>query len=101
MSNWTGTFRGQFRRRYRYRKTNFRFVSPFLLANHLLFACSLWGFFGCNRAGAADFLSAGPLFQEFYLTLIPGHRIEALGPLFYREQSDTQKTWAVPPLFSD
>jgi hypothetical protein len=48
----------------------------------------------------ADFLSAGPLFQEFYLTLTPGHRTEAVSPLFYQEQADTQKTWAVPPLIS-
>jgi hypothetical protein len=48
----------------------------------------------------ADFLSAGPLFQQFYLTLSPGHRTEAVGPLFYREQAETQKTWAIPPLIS-
>ena len=44
--------------------------------------------------------SAGPLFDEFPLTLAPGHRIEALGPLFYNEQKGTQQTWAVPPLLS-
>jgi len=53
-----------------------------------------------SPVGAADFLSAGPLFQEFYLTLAPGHRTEALGPMFYQEQADTQKTWAIPPLIS-
>jgi hypothetical protein len=52
----------------------------------------------CSRA--ADFLSAGPLFHEFYLTLVPGHRTEALGPLFYQEEAETQRTWAVPPLIS-
>lgn len=52
-------------------------------------------------ARGADFLSAGPLFHEFYLTLTPGHRTEAAGPLFYKEEADTQKTWALPPLMSD
>lgn len=51
-------------------------------------------------AKAADFLSAGPLFDQFYLTLTPGHRTEALGPLFYLEQAESQKTWSVPPLIS-
>jgi hypothetical protein len=49
---------------------------------------------------AADFLSAGPLYAEFYQTLTTGYRIEALGPLFYKEQAGTQKTWAIPPLIS-
>jgi len=47
-----------------------------------------------------DFPSAGPLFDHFELTLAPGHRTEMLGPLFYDEQRETQKTWAVPPLLS-
>jgi hypothetical protein len=56
----------------------------------------------CSPVGTlgADFLSAGPLFHEFYLTLTPGHRSEAVGPLFYQELSDTQRITAVPPLFS-
>ena len=48
----------------------------------------------------ADFLSAGPLFHQFYLTLTPGQRTEAVSPFFYQEQAETQKTWAVPPLIS-
>lgn len=49
----------------------------------------------------ADPLSAGPLFDEFKLTLSPGEQTEALGPLYYRQTTDTQRTWAVPPLLSD
>jgi hypothetical protein len=48
----------------------------------------------------AEPLHAGPLFDEFDLTLVPGHRKEAVGPFFYSEQKETQRTWAVPPLFS-
>lgn len=53
-------------------------------------------------AGAAGVggIHAGPLFDEFDLTLAPGHRTEALGPFFYSEEQDTQRTWAIPPLFS-
>ena len=54
---------------------------------------------GC--AHAVDWFHAGPLYDEFQLTLEPGHRREALGPLFYSEEQDTRKTWALPPLFSD
>jgi hypothetical protein len=53
-----------------------------------------------GQARAADWLNAGPLFDEFSLTLAPGHRTEALGPLFYSQQSEDEKIQAVPPLFS-
>ena len=52
------------------------------------------------HARAEDWLHAGPLFDDFDLTLAPGHRIEALGPFFYSEEKETQRTWAIPPLFS-
>lgn len=48
----------------------------------------------------ADTLSAGPLFDKFELTLEPGNRFEALGPLFYDEHKETEQTWAIPPLMS-
>ncbi len=48
-------------------------------------------------ARAADF---GPLWADFPLTLELGERTEAAGPLFYNQQSGSQDTWAVPPLFS-
>jgi hypothetical protein len=49
---------------------------------------------------SADWLHVGPLFDDYDLTLEPGHRTEALGPLFYSEEKDTRKTWALPPLLS-
>src|SRR5579864_3819668 len=83
---------------YRYRIQNTLFAhigmfSKFPLLFLIVFAVPL-------DSKAADFLSAGPLFHEFYLTLTPGERIEAAGPLFYKETAETQKTWAVPPLIS-
>lgn len=44
--------------------------------------------------------SWGPLFAEFSLTLQPGERTEMLGPFYYRQSSDSERLWAVPPLFS-
>jgi len=46
---------------------------------------------------AAEF-HLGPLFDEFDLTLSPGKRVEALGPLFYTEHRESERTWALPPL---
>jgi len=48
----------------------------------------------------ADSPDAGFLFDEFNLTLAPGHRTEAAGPFYYSEQKETKHTWAMPPLFS-
>jgi hypothetical protein len=41
-----------------------------------------------------------PLFSQFDLTLEPGRRFEAPGPLYYEEESETRKIWAVPPVLS-
>ena len=49
------------------------------------------------RAGSPG---AGPIFDEFNLTLDFGHRTEAAGPFFFSEQKETQQSWGVPPLFS-
>lgn len=54
--------------------------------------------FGC-LAARADW-SAGPLYDEFPLTLSSGIRAEALGPLFVWEEKETQRQFALPPLFS-
>src|SRR5882724_10178298 len=43
---------------------------------------------------------AGPLFDNFKLTLEPGARAEAAGPFFYFEKKETQRIWALPPLLS-
>jgi hypothetical protein len=45
-------------------------------------------------------VEAGPLFSEFPLTLSSGYRCEAAGPLFYSEQTESQRQWALPPLCS-
>ena len=54
----------------------------------------------CSPAFAEDNFHAGLLFDEFPLTLDAGHRTEAAGPFFYDQQKDTERTWAIPPLFS-
>lgn len=51
-------------------------------------------------SSVANAASAGPLLTRFPLTLDEGHRTEAVGPLFYKQVKDSEKTWAVPPLFS-
>jgi hypothetical protein len=54
-----------------------------------------------GQARAEDWLHAGFLYDHFQLTLDSGERTEALGPLFYSEEKDTEHLWALPPLFSD
>ena len=65
-----------------------------------LFVPCLSGLMLLTHVQAAGRSNAGPLFDEFPLTLSAGHRTEALGPFFYSEQKESQKTWAIPPLFS-
>jgi NADH-quinone oxidoreductase subunit F len=70
----------------------------------LLIAC--WLCFGLNSSGAEP-LSAGPLFHEFSLTLEPGQRFEALGPLFGQERSDGEyrlslrRVWGKPTVVNN
>jgi hypothetical protein len=52
------------------------------------------------RAFGADWNNIGPLYDRFDLTLAPGQRTEAAGPLVYWEQRETTRLWAVPPLLS-
>jgi hypothetical protein len=54
----------------------------------------------CSAAFAENDFHAGLFFDEFPLTLDMGHRTEAVGPFFYDQQKDFERTWAVPPLFS-
>src|SRR4029077_6664120 len=49
---------------------------------------------------AEDGFPAGPLFDRFPLTLDVGYRTEVVGPLFYEQRKDSEKTWAVVPLLS-
>jgi hypothetical protein len=72
----------------------------------VLLGVSLWALLYCSdfilhaQPSGIGALHAGPLFDEFDLTLGPGHRTEAAGPFFYSEEKETQRTWAVPPLLS-
>ena len=63
------------------------------------------GWLGCGlclpmAAFAQDSFSAGPLYDQFPLTLDSGHRTEAAGPFFYQQERETEKSLGVPPLFS-
>ena len=58
----------------------------------------LAGFSECSFAETG--FHAGPLFDQFRLTLDSGRRTEAAGPFYYREQKGPETLWAVPPLFS-
>ena len=51
-------------------------------------------------AFAEDGFHAGLLYDQFPLTLDSGRRTEAVGPFFYDQQKDSEKTWALPPFFS-
>lgn len=64
------------------------------LAVTMLLASNAWA-----GSGAHD-LDFGPLLARFPLTLNEGERTEALGPLFYSDQREAEKTFALPPLFS-
>jgi hypothetical protein len=76
-----------------------RAKSAFLGVTLWVLACGL-GFGAAAQNSEAGALHAGPLFDEFDLTLTPGHRTEAAGPFYYSEEQDTQRSWALPPLFS-
>ena len=53
------------------------------------------------RAETAEGPDVGFAYDDFDLTLEPGHRTEIAGPFYYREQKqDTLKIWAIPPLLS-
>jgi len=56
-------------------------------------SCCLWA-----NVGFGGSISIGPLYDDFELTLAPGHRTEILGPAFYSEKKEDQKTWAIPIL---
>jgi len=51
-------------------------------------------------ASAKDGFHAGPIFDEFELTLDSGRRTEALGPFFYDQHKDSEETWAITPLLA-
>ena len=66
----------------------------------LRIGCLGWAIAFPSAALAGDGFHAGPIFDQFSLTLGSGHRIEAVGPFFYTQEDETENTWAVPPLLS-
>jgi hypothetical protein len=76
-------------------------ISPFDKFIHSLRNCCMGLLLGFSAvAPAEEGFPAGPIFDEFALTLDSGRRIEALGPLFYDQHKIPETTWAVPPLLS-
>jgi hypothetical protein len=76
---------------------------PNLLVNiaKLLVLSGMGGLAGDScQAKVAGAWDGGPLFDQFSLTLELGQRTEALGPLLYRQERDSEETLAVPPIFS-
>src|SRR3954462_7862350 len=72
-----------------------------LRGNFCLFSLLLsYLFFGLCDVSADELRDAGFLYDHFDLTMAPGHRTEMLGPLFYSEEKETQRSWAVPPILS-
>ena len=70
------------------------FCSAFILACEA--AAASWA----AEAGVESKANAGPWFSHFALTLEDGWREEAIGPFFYKQSRDTERMFAVPPLFS-
>jgi hypothetical protein len=56
--------------------------------------------FGCAFSTFADGPDVGFLYDQFELTLGLGERTEAAGPFYYRQQEDTERIWALPPILS-
>jgi len=54
----------------------------------------------CHDCFGENEFQAGPFYDQFSLTLDSGERAEATGPFFYKQEKDSEKTWAIPPLFS-
>jgi hypothetical protein len=53
-----------------------------------------------NAAAVFDDINAGPIFSHYTEPSGSGINEQALGPFFYYETSESQRTWAVPPLVS-
>jgi len=76
-------------------------LNPGTHIRRLVLCCAILAVLWPARSSAADWTHFGFLYDHFDLTLQSGHRTEALGPLFYLQQSDTEKLWAIPPLMSN
>ena len=74
-----------------------------LKAQKTHFFVLLLAFLGLSSVPARPddaYASAGFIYHEFDLTLEPGHRTEAAGPLFYSEEKEVEQTVAFPPFVS-
>lgn len=69
------------------------------IVRDLLLGCVLLAL-AASQVTAGEGLSAGFLYDDFRLTLAPGHKTEILGPLFSREISDTTSVSRWTPLYS-
>src|SRR5438477_494076 len=69
------------------------------LTKHLISVALCVGILDSLPGRSAE-LESGPLVHQFRLTLAPGRRLEAVGPLFSYEQTDQETRWAFPPLLS-
>jgi hypothetical protein len=67
----------------------------YFCACRLIFATAF-----CSVCFGENNFHAGPVYDQFPLTLDSGERTEATGPFFYKQEKDSEKTWAIPPLFS-
>jgi hypothetical protein len=66
-----------------------------------LWICSLIFISGiCSNCFGENNFHAGFIYDQFPLKLDSGKRTEAAGPFFYEQEKDSEKTWALPPLFS-
>jgi len=65
--------------------------------------CLCTAFTAVGLIRAADDLDtfvAGPIFSEYRLTLEPGERTEAVGPLYYSQTTTNENQFGFPPLFT-
>lgn len=77
------------------------FVRPFMPITKYLLLLVLCGGLGSSATtSSAEEIAAGPFAYRFNLTLTPGSRVEAFGPLLSYERKDSQLQWALPPLLS-
>ena len=69
-------------------------------ARSLVLCCLGWNCALEARASAHEPWHTGFLFDQFSLTLDAGTRTEAVGPLYYDQERESEHLFAVPPLFS-
>jgi hypothetical protein len=77
-----------------------RLIRPQMFILRLWVCCLGLTFSFLAGTFAEDSFRAGPIFDQFALVLDPGDRVEAIGPFFYDQHKDSEKTWATPPLLS-